>query len=383
MANGAGANVKEKQMKALTEAIRYTTNAGQAGHDYIDGLCRGSDGTLLVSPPALPGTFRWEELLKAMLEHVELDATHNVAKVELPRILSLPEKSEVVYPEAGLKSGHWYQVRVSFRASNPIHRALCYAGAGAEGKEFGNYAMLVNSGYDENVDISRWLPYYLAFEHDLGDLEERLMVHPTDAISTKVPELTELLNATLAMQEGSNMDTANYWLDCVQKVEGMLSPEAHFDDQQVDLWAQKLKAKMARSREKGRDGWFWPQKVSTSVLCDMFLVHLGKRNANNFEDLGCILMMLSQRGDSEAALGEAFDRWLHELVKVAQHMERPVVPNGATHISEDGHFFIVPPAGEEDGAWGEWDPSESRWVPVTPFNMVKLYRLSQCNGDQS
>ena len=200
----------------------------------------------------------------------------------------------------------------------------------------------------------------------------------------------------------------------------------HFDDHHVEMWAQKLKAKMARSRAKGRDCWFDPVQTDAQGLCDQFIGHVGKGNPGNFEDLGCILMMLSQRGDSEMAMPVALEDWYQKRYQAERSVNynyrssngpdthdghnsdgfiggcdrmgcaadaecrknpapsSPVgVPNGATHISEDGHFFIVPPAGEEDGTWGEWDSSESRWVPVTPFNMVKLYRLSQCNGDQA
>ncbi len=47
----------------------YTAEMGQAARSYIDRCCRSRmTGELLVSPPALPGGFRWAELYAAMLQ---------------------------------------------------------------------------------------------------------------------------------------------------------------------------------------------------------------------------------------------------------------------------------------------------------------------------
>lgn len=81
---------------------------------------------------------------------------------------------------------------------------------------------------------------------------------------------------------------------------GEIDTTAAFDDAVVDQFAISLKKKMAKSRAKGRSGWNDPALCSDQFLADMFLKHLNKNNAGNYEDLAILLMMLWYRGAEPA-----------------------------------------------------------------------------------
>lgn len=76
----------------------------------------------------------------------------------------------------------------------------------------------------------------------------------------------------------------------------------HPDDEAVDRFAAAMKAKMARSREKGRYGWDDPEDCPTAMLVGMLHEHVHKTNSGAFEDIACLAMMLHQRGDDPSAL---------------------------------------------------------------------------------
>lgn len=80
----------------------------------------------------------------------------------------------------------------------------------------------------------------------------------------------------------------------------------HPDDLAVDRFAAALKVKMARSRDKGRDGWDDPSIVSEAYLCEQLLHHCSKGNAGTFEDIGNFAMMLHQRGADPAVLAGVY-----------------------------------------------------------------------------
>lgn len=102
-----------------------------------------------------------------------------------------PAEKTVVPPPGGYRSGYWYQVRVSFRPNNPVHRALLYAGLGAEGDRLGGYAYLTSSGYDANQDLSQHVAvHYMAVEKILGPLEDLPEPAPVPLIS-RVQEYPE------------------------------------------------------------------------------------------------------------------------------------------------------------------------------------------------
>lgn len=83
------------------------------------------------------------------------------------------------------------------------------------------------------------------------------------------------------------------------------SAEQHSDDAAVDRFAAALKAKLARSRAKGRSGWDNPEACSSEDLARMLIEHLGKGNAGTFEDVATFAMMLHQRGADPAVLATA------------------------------------------------------------------------------
>jgi hypothetical protein len=60
---------------AARGAPAYTAEMGEAAHAYIDRCCRSdTTGELLISPPAMPGGFRWYELYSEMLRAAGLEA---------------------------------------------------------------------------------------------------------------------------------------------------------------------------------------------------------------------------------------------------------------------------------------------------------------------
>lgn len=79
----------------------------------------------------------------------------------------------------------------------------------------------------------------------------------------------------------------------------------HADDLAVNRFAQAVKAKLARSRAKGREGWDDPVRCSDELLARMLVEHLSKGNAGTFEDVGALVMMLHQRGADPVVLQQA------------------------------------------------------------------------------
>jgi hypothetical protein len=79
----------------------------------------------------------------------------------------------------------------------------------------------------------------------------------------------------------------------------------HPDDAAVDRFAAAMKAKLAKSRAKGRGGWDDPNVCSVEFLAQLLVEHLGKGNAGTFEDVANFAMMLHQRGADPKVLAEA------------------------------------------------------------------------------
>ncbi|MBJ2286766.1 MULTISPECIES: hypothetical protein [Pseudomonas] len=77
------------------------------------------------------------------------------------------------------------------------------------------------------------------------------------------------------------------------------APEAYadtkFDENAINEFSIQLKVKMARSRAKGRDGWFRKDLCSASTLSQMLREHVDKGDPI---DTGILSMMLQQRGES-------------------------------------------------------------------------------------
>ena len=73
--------------------------------------------------------------------------------------------------------------------------------------------------------------------------------------------------------------------------------EAHPDDLAVDRFAAAMKAKLAKSREKGRGGWDDKTQCSGEHLANLLVEHLAKGNEGTFEDVANFAMMLHQRNE--------------------------------------------------------------------------------------
>ena len=81
--------------------------------------------------------------------------------------------------------------------------------------------------------------------------------------------------------------------------------QQHPDDAAVDRFAAAMKAKLAKSRAKGRGGWDDPNVCSVEFLAQLLVEHLGKGNTGTFEDVANFAMMLHQRGADPKVLAEA------------------------------------------------------------------------------
>lgn len=71
----------------------------------------------------------------------------------------------------------------------------------------------------------------------------------------------------------------------------------HSDDLAVDRFATAMKAKLARSRQKGRGGWDDKTQCSGEYLANLLVEHLAKGNEGTFEDVANFAMMLHERGE--------------------------------------------------------------------------------------
>lgn len=74
-------------------------------------------------------------------------------------------------------------------------------------------------------------------------------------------------------------------------------PDAHSDDVAVDLFAAKMKAKLAAARAKGRNGWDDPTLCAADYLRTLLNEHVGKGDP---VDVANFCMMLSHRDESTA-----------------------------------------------------------------------------------
>lgn len=75
----------------------------------------------------------------------------------------------------------------------------------------------------------------------------------------------------------------------------MGSLEQHPDDLAVDLFAEKMKRKLAIARSKGRGGWDDKDQCSAEYLSRLLREHVDKGDP---VDVANFCMMLSQRDES-------------------------------------------------------------------------------------
>lgn len=106
--------------------------------------------------------------------------------------------------------------------------------------------------------------------------------------------------------------------------------EQHADDIAIDAFSAEMKAKMGRSRNKGRDGWQDKDLVSDKELAKMLVEHLSKGNAGTFEDIATFCMMLHQRGADPQVLKEAMTPEPISVEKMNQGLE-------LHHLKSTGH----------------------------------------------
>jgi len=80
--------------------------------------------------------------------------------------------------------------------------------------------------------------------------------------------------------------------------------DQHPDDEVADRFAAALKAKMAKSRANGREGWNDPARTSDQTIAVELVQHLFKGNPGNILDLGCLAMMLHERNADPRMLAD-------------------------------------------------------------------------------
>ncbi|MBW3243310.1 hypothetical protein KUV57_11440 [Epibacterium sp. DP7N7-1] len=68
------------------------------------------------------------------------------------------------------------------------------------------------------------------------------------------------------------------------------------DEAALANFTETMRKKLAKSREKGRDGWHDPDLCPVERLASMMVGHLGKPNEGNLVDIATFAMMLHERG---------------------------------------------------------------------------------------
>jgi hypothetical protein len=84
--------------------------------------------------------------------------------------------------------------------------------------------------------------------------------------------------------------------------------QEEIDEAAVALFSAEMRAKLAASRAKGRDGWHDPALCPETRLAAMLIGHLPKGNPGNFLDLAILAMMLHERGADPALLKDPLAR---------------------------------------------------------------------------
>lgn len=92
-----------------------------------------------------------------------------------------------------------------------------------------------------------------------------------------------------------------------EALERMKGPALMGDQEKIDeaalaRFTYKMRAKLAASRAKGRDGWHDPALCPETRLAEMLIGHLPKGNPGNLIDLAILAMMLQERGADEGIL---------------------------------------------------------------------------------
>lgn len=120
--------------------------------------------------------------------------------------------------------------------------------------------------------------------------------------------------------------------------------DPHPDDLAVDRFATAMKAKLARSRQKGRSGWNDRAQCSGEHLANLLIEHLAKGNEGTFEDVANFAMMLHQRGESPKLLSGTVrdqDRCARELKKEYEQLNLWLRSILAEHKNTGGISYAI------------------------------------------
>lgn len=136
--------------------------------------------------------------------------------------------------------------------------------------------------------------------------KERALVRLRASLTTLIERAEHAVNAFSLEGLGDREEA----IELAQTLEALRRAplDYHPDDAAVDRFAADLKTTLARSRQKGRDGWDDPALCSIEFLADLLVGHLYKTNPGNWTDLGNLIMMLQQRQADPSVLTEALIR---------------------------------------------------------------------------
>lgn len=107
--------------------------------------------------------------------------------------------------------------------------------------------------------------------------------------------------------------------------------EIEKDEAAVDRFAEAMKEKLAKAREKGRGGWDDPDQCTGIYLASLLVEHLRKGNEGTFEDVANFAMMLHQRGEAPETLERA---WLEADKAASDRGYRYAMKAAAPHTPE-------------------------------------------------
>jgi hypothetical protein len=113
----------------------------------------------------------------------------------------------------------------------------------------------------------------------------------------KMAESPEQRALRIAEETSINFDgdaSSNVWIvDFAHRLMAEQGEPVHSDDIAVDLFAEKMKEKLAEKRDEGYDGWDDPDRCAIEHLRDLLFEHYTKGDT---VDIANFCMMLYQRG---------------------------------------------------------------------------------------
>lgn len=153
---------------------------------------------------------------------------------------------------------------------------------------------------------------------------------------TETPRLSEIereVAALIASLPDTGQTTISQWVDARMKaavtkaLAHTARPDVHSDDTAVDLFAARMKEKLAAARSKGRHGWNDPTVCSADYLRALLNEHIGKGDP---VDVANFCMMLSHREESTAR------------ADAGDHVERVALIRAGMHENTNGAIDLIP-----------------------------------------